>query len=133
MDTIDKAQRSWVMSRVRSKDTAPELALRRVVYGMGYRYRLHGTKLPGRPDLVFAGRRKVVFVHGCFWHGHPRCKNARMPKSRLDFCLPKLEGNRKRDRRKLKALHEMGWRATVVWECQLSNEAVLRGRLPAVS
>ena len=99
MDTLSKAQRSERMSRVRGKDTKPELLVRRLVHGMGYRYRLHRRDLPGTPDLVFPGRRKVIFVHGCFWHRHPdpACKLARLPKSRTDFWLPKLEGNRARD------------------------------------
>lgn len=129
MDTIDKARRSWVMSRVRSKDTVPELAVRRLVFAMGFRYRLHGRHLPGTPDLVFAGRKKVIFVHGCFWHRHTGCKLARMPKSRLEFWMPKLERNRERDREEVKALRAIGWKSLVVWECQLSKESVLRGRL----
>lgn len=88
---------------------------------LGYRYRLHGRGLPGRPDFVFASRRRVIFVHGCFWHRHPdpACPLARLPKTRLDFWLPKLEGNRERDERKLMELEAMGWKALVLWECEL--------------
>ncbi len=108
------------MARVRSKDTRPEMAVRRLVHGMGYRYRLHGRDLPGCPDLVFPRLRKVLFVHGCFWHRHPNpeCKLARLPKSRLDFWLPKLEENRRRDREQQEALLDLGWRFLVVWECE---------------
>ncbi len=108
MDTLSPAQRSERMSRVKSRDTKPELAVRRLVHSMGYRYRLHG-KLPGRPDLVFAARRKVIFVHGCFWHRHSGCPNCRLPKSRLAFWKPKLEANKKRDRKNQQSLRRLGW------------------------
>ena len=121
--------RSWVMSRVRNKDTVPEMTVRRLVHSMGYSYRLHGSKLPGRPDLVFKSRRKVIFVHGCFWHLHddPDCKLARMPKSRLEYWKPKLERNRARDAKNMAALDKLGWQSLVVWECQLKDT----GRLGA--
>lgn len=110
------------MSRVRGKDTKPEMTVRRLVHSMGYRYRLHSDKLPGRPDMVFAGRRKVIFVHGCFWHRHGGdCPLTRMPKSRLDFWEPKLEKNRVRDQEKQRRLREMGWDYLIVWECQLRD------------
>lgn len=109
------------MSLVRSKDTKPEIAVRRWLHARGYRYRLHVANLPGRPDLVFASRKKVVFIHGCFWHRHAGCSLARMPKSRLDFWGPKLDANAERDRRKLAALTEAGWSALVVWECELRD------------
>ena len=127
-DTLTPKERSERMSRVRGADTKPEMLVRRLVYGMGYRYRLHRRDLPGAPDLVFSGRRKVIFVHGCFWHRHPdpRCPLARLPKSRLDFWRPKLEGNRKRDVRNEKKLKDIGWEVMVVWECQLRNDQALR-------
>ncbi len=119
------------MARVRNKDTTPELRVRRLVSTMGYRYRLHYKKVPGHPDLAFPGRRKAVFVHGCFWHRHPdpSCPLARLPKSRLDFWLPKLEGNRARDLRKEKQLRDLGWDVYIVWECQLRDEETLRRAL----
>lgn len=119
------------MSRVRSKDTKPELLVRRLVHGMGYRYRLHSRTLPGHPDLVFTRRRKIVFVHGCFWHRHPDpgCKLARMPKSRLDFWAPKLELNRRRDIESQAKLRELGWDVLVVWECELRDRADLESRI----
>lgn len=127
-DTLRSEERSARMSRIRGKDTAPELAVRRMLHGMGYRYRLHRRDLPGCPDLVFSSRRKAVFVHGCFWHRHPdpACKLARLPKSRLDFWLPKLEGNRARDLRNQDALRAQGWGVFVVWECQLRNPETLK-------
>jgi DNA mismatch endonuclease (patch repair protein) len=117
------------MGRVRSKDTGPELVVRRLVHAMGYRYRLHGKGLPGRPDLVFRSRGKLIFVHGCFWHLHKGCALARLPKSRTDFWLPKLEANRLRDAKTQRALRRAGWKVLVVWECQLKSEARTRDTL----
>lgn len=121
MDTLTPEQRSERMARVRGRDTKPELLVRRLLHSRGYRYRLHDRRLPGRPDLVFARRRKVVFVHGCFWHRHDGCALARVPKTRLDFWVPKLEANRSRDIRQLAALKELGWDAMIVWECELRD------------
>lgn len=129
MDSVSKEKRSWVMSRVGGKDTGPEMLVRRLVHSMGYRYRLHQAHLAGKPDLVFSARRAVIFVHGCFWHRHDDCKLARMPKSRLDFWGPKLEGNKARDTRKIAELNAGGWRVLVVWECELADQAKLRSRL----
>lgn len=109
------------MGLVRSKDTKPELTVRRLISRMGYRYRLYDSRLPGKPDLVFKGRMKVVFVHGCFWHRHANCALARLPKSRLEFWWPKLEGNKTRDSAKRAQLKNLGWRWLVVWECELRN------------
>lgn len=130
-DTLTPAQRSERMSRVKGKHTGPEMVVRRIVHAMGYRYRLHGKGLPGRPDLVFHARRRVIFVHGCFWHRHSdsACKLARLPKSRLDFWIPKLDANKTRDvenRRKLKSL---GWKTLVVWECQLKKPLSLERKI----
>lgn len=130
-DTLTPTQRSERMSRVRGRDTRPEMIVRRLVHGMGFRYRLHRKDLPGKPDLVFARRRKVVFVHGCFWHRHPdpTCKLARLPKSRLEFWLPKLEANQVRDRRVEQSLIDQGWQVLVVWECELSDIVTLENKL----
>lgn len=127
MDTVSPAKRSEVMSAVKGKDTGPELVVRKLVYAMGYRYRLHGRKLPGRPDLVFASRRKVIFVHGCFWHRHddPSCKLSRLPKSRLSFWLPKMERTQCRDQENTDALRTLGWKSLVIWECQLRDTETL--------
>lgn len=131
VDTLTRRQRSARMSLIKGKDSKPELLVRRLVHAMGYRYRLHVKGLPGRPDLVFRSRQKIIFVHGCFWHRHqsPICKLARLPKSRLDFWLPKLESNRVRDIHIQKALRAAGWRILVVWECQLGNIERLENKL----
>jgi DNA mismatch endonuclease (patch repair protein) len=122
MDTLSPQERSERMARVKGKDTKPELAVRRLVYRLGFRYRLHAGHLPGKPDLVFSRRKQAIFVHGCFWHRHGRCPLCRMPKSRLGFWKPKLEGNRARDVRNQRKLRQEGWRLLVIWECQLTDE-----------
>jgi DNA mismatch endonuclease (patch repair protein) len=129
LDTLSPEDRSRRMALVRGANTKPELAVRRLTFGMGFRYRLHGKGLPGRPDLVFPGRRCVILVHGCFWHRHARCKLARLPKSRVQFWRTKLEGNRERDRRNQRALRRRGWRVLVLWECQLRDVAKLGARI----
>ena len=117
------------MARIRGKDTKPELAVRRMVHAMGYRYRLHRRDLPGKPDMTLSGRRKIIFVHGCFWHRHKGCRLASMPKSRKKYWKTKLEGNRLRDQRNRYALKRMGWDVLVVWECQIKNSAALEKRI----
>ncbi|WP_284506433.1 DNA mismatch endonuclease Vsr [Caballeronia sp. GAWG1-5s-s] len=129
MDSLSPTERSERMGRIRATDSKPELIVRKLVFSMDFRYRLHGRKLPGRPDLVFPGRKKVIFVHGCFWHRHTECALARLPKSRLDFWGPKLEGNRLRDQRVLHELDAMGWRSLVVWECELKDKGALSTRI----
>jgi len=129
MDTLTESQRSERMAKVRSKDTKPEMKVRKLVHGLGYRYRLHRSDLPGRPDLVFPSRKKVVLVHGCFWHRHEGCALARMPKSRLEFWGPKLEANKERDRRSQAAVRRLGWGVMVIWECQLRDMSRLRHRI----
>ena len=135
MDTLSPRERSKRMALVRGKNTRPELAVRKLVFSLGYRYRLHARDLPGNPDMVFRNRRKVVFIHGCFWHRHAACALARLPKSRLDFWLPKLEGNKERDKRNKQALVRDGWKVLTIWECQLGNmgrlEATIRRFLDA--
>ena len=121
VDTLTKAQRSERMSRVRAKDTKPELTVRMLAHAMGFRYRLHVRGLPGNPDMVFPGRGKIIFVHGCFWHRHGKCNKTRWPKSKLDFWRPKLEANRARDTANRRSLRKLGWEVLVVWECQLKN------------
>jgi DNA mismatch endonuclease (patch repair protein) len=130
-DTLTPAERSERMCRVRSRSTAPEMLVRRIVHALGYRYRLHQRKVPGCPDLVFGMRRKVIFVHGCFWHRHDdsACKLARLPKSRLDFWLPKLEANRRRDETNQARLAAIGWKCLIIWECQLGDRALLTERI----
>ncbi|MBM2711060.1 DNA mismatch endonuclease Vsr [Mesorhizobium caraganae] len=117
--TVDPA-RSAQMALVRSKNTRPEMIVRRIIHAMGYRYRLHRTDLPGKPDIVLPSHRKIVEVRGCFWHQHPdeSCGRARVPKTRKDFWIPKLQGNRARDLANDEALRELGWNIVVVWECE---------------
>ena len=120
--------RSENMRRIRHKDMAPELAVRRLAHGMGYRYRLHRKDLPGKPDLVFVSRRKVIFVHGCFWHMHG-CKVSHQPKSNLDYWVSKLARNKIRDTKHVKALRADGWHVLVVWECELRQIAKVQQRI----
>jgi DNA mismatch endonuclease (patch repair protein) len=131
VDTLTKAERSARMALVRGKDTAPELIVRKLIHRLGFRYRLHVSKLPGRPDLVFRKHRKVVFVNGCFWHRHgaASCKLARWPKSRLDFWVPKLEANASRDRANQLRLEREGWGYLVIWECELKDTHALEARI----
>lgn len=121
------------MRKIRSKGMKPEMAVRQLVHSLGYRYRLHGKGMPGKPDLVFAGRRKVIFVNGCFWHQHDSsaCKITRVPKSNLDFWKPKLERTKQRDQEHLRALQQSGWEALVIWECQLKDTGALKRRITA--
>ena len=123
MDTLSPEERSKRMALVRGHDTKPEMFIRRLAHSMGYRYRLHRRDLPGKPDLVSGLHRKLIFVHGCFWHRHPdpACKLARLPKTRKEFWLPKLEGNRARDERNNAALTEMGWDVLEIWECETAD------------
>ena len=111
------------MRRVRTRDTGPELIVRKLLHANGYRYRLHPKGLPGRPDVVFRSRRKVIFVHGCFWHGHPGCKRATFPKTRASFWKNKLEAKRRRDAKVGAELRRMGWSTLVVWECETKKSS----------
>jgi DNA mismatch endonuclease (patch repair protein) len=132
-DTLGPEDRSARMALIKSKDTKPEMVVRRLVSSLGSRYRLHAADLPGKPDLVFRGKRKVIFVHGCFWHRHSAvtCKLARLPKSRLEFWEQKLESNRRRDARNRRALREGGWSVLQIWECELGNMTRLQRRVEA--
>jgi DNA mismatch endonuclease (patch repair protein) len=123
-DTLSPEARSERMSRIRGKDSAAELFVRRLAHRMGFRFRLHRRDLPGCPDLVFPRLKRVIFVHGCFWHRHPSpdCRLARLPKSRLEFWGKKLEGNRARDLHNQAALEQAGWETLVVWECELGHK-----------
>lgn len=110
------------MTAIRGSDTGPEMKLRRMLHALGYRYRLHSPQLPGKPDLVFAGRRKVIFVHGCFWHRHKCKRGCSTPRTRSEFWRAKFEQNQVRDRRALRAAQKAGWAALVVWECELTPQ-----------
>ncbi len=127
-DIMSPEKRSALMGRIQARNTGPELTVRRLLHGMGYRYRLHAGELPGKPDIVFRSRRVAVFVHGCFWHRHD-CGLAYVPKTRPEFWQRKFEGNVARDLRTKRDLEAAGWRVVVVWECQLSHLAALSKNL----
>lgn len=116
------------MQSVQTKNTGPELAVRRALFASGYRFRLHRRDLPGSPDIVMPGRKKAIFVHGCFWHGHG-CSKGKIPKSRPDYWMPKIAANKERDRRNARALRALGWSVHVIWQCELRDMHALLDRL----
>jgi DNA mismatch endonuclease (patch repair protein) len=130
-DVFTPEQRSAVMRRVKGRDTAPELKVRRLLWRLGARYRLHRRDLPGHPDIVLPGRRLAIFVHGCFWHGHDCARGGRVPKANRDYWLGKVARNRARDAHAVQQLEVMGWRVMVVWECTLKDQPALEARLRA--
>jgi len=125
-DVFTKAKRSWVMSRIRGKDTRPEKTVRSFLHRNGFRFRLHGSRLPGKPDIVLPKHRTVILVNGCFFHGHPGCKQATNPATNRAFWARKIERNRERDAEVRRALRKAGWRVVTVWECQVGEPARLR-------
>jgi DNA mismatch endonuclease (patch repair protein) len=124
-----RSHRSWIMAQVKSKNTTPELVVRRAAHALGLRFRIHREDLPGKPDLVFPRRRTVLFVHGCFWHSHSDCGRTRVPKTNVAYWTKKLERNAYRDRETIKSLRKSGWRCAVIWECQTKDRAKLDGIL----
>ena len=132
-DTLTPAGRSERMSRIRGKNSKPEMLVRRIVHGMGYRYRLHDKRLPGSPDLVFRGRKKVIFVHGCFWHRHEGCRKAGpAPKTRTAFWQAKFDRNKARDARNADTLREAGWNVATIWECETRDPEKLTDQLRSI-
>ncbi len=129
MDKITPAVRSRNMAAIHGKDTRPEMVVRRLLHSLGYRYRLHRKDLPGKPDIVFAGRKKAIQINGCFWHQHAGCKAARIPLSRLDYWRPKLTSNVARDRVNLAALQAADWEVLTLWECEVKRIEELQDRL----
>ena len=125
VDRISREHRSWNMSRIRSRDTKPEKIVRSLLHRMGYRFRLHRKDLPGKPDIVLPKYQTVIFVHGCFWHRHPRCRFAYTPRSRVHFWQKKFADNIARDQRVRRQLRRLGWKVIVVWECQTAAESGL--------
>lgn len=117
------------MRRIRSRDTYPEMAVRRLVHSMGFRYRLHVSSLPGKPDLVFPKLKRIIEVRGCFWHQHGHCIDSRIPKSRIEYWAPKLARNQRRDKENLAALRQLGWRVHIVWECELKKQGRIQDRV----
>ena len=122
MDTFTEKERSRIMAKIRFKDTKPEKVIRSLVHRIGYRFRLHRSDLPGKPDLVFPGRKKVIFVHGCFWHGHTCKRGGRQPKSNVEYWSAKIGKNRKRDSEHRKAYKKIGWQGLTIWECQIKKD-----------
>lgn len=129
MDRISTKRRSWNMSRIQAKNSKPEVTVRSLLHKMGYRFRLHVSNLPGQPDIVLPKYKSIVFVNGCFWHRHPGCKYAYMPKSRLDFWTRKFEGNISNDRKVGEELKLLGWKVVTVWECEAKDKERLTERL----
>ena len=121
VDTLTPAQRSERMSRIRSGDTKPEIVLRKALHKLGFRFRVHGTRLPGKPDIVLTKYKTAIFVHGCFWHRHPGCKVATTPKSNTDFWTDKFARNVERDERVVQQIEDGGWRVIIVWECDVDS------------
>jgi DNA mismatch endonuclease, patch repair protein len=130
-DVHDKKTRSYNMSRIKGKNTKPEMLVRKFLHANGFRYRLHVKDLPGKPDIVLPKYKTVVFVHGCFWHGHEHCKYFKVPKTRTDWWLNKINGNIANDVKSAKALKKLGWRVITIWECQL-KPAMLEPSLSAL-
>ena len=128
-DIFSKEKRSWIMSRVSSKNTKPEIIVRKLLWSMGYRYRLHSARLSGKPDVVFPGRKKVIFIHGCFWHGHAHCKLASIPQTNVEYWTAKINRNMERDKKNEALLRSAGWSVLVVWECEIKNIDSLQKRL----
>ncbi len=122
MDIWSKRKRSYVMSRIRSRDTSPEKKVRSLLYSMGYRFRLHDKKLPGKPDIVFRRHKKVIFVHGCFWHLHKGCRDGTIPKTDYEKWKAKLERYVERDKLHVKELRREGWKVLVLWECEIEKQ-----------
>jgi DNA mismatch endonuclease (patch repair protein) len=129
VDMFTKAKRSEIMSRIGGKDTAPELRVRRMLHALGFRFRLHRDDLPGKPDIVLPRHRKILFIHGCFWHGHPGCPRSALPTTNRPFWEKKISGNRTRDRRVRGELRKLGWDVLVLWQCKLKDTQALADRL----
>jgi DNA mismatch endonuclease (patch repair protein) len=124
-DVFSPEKRSWIMSRIKGLDTKPELKVRKLVHGMGYRFRLRSCNLPGKPDITLPKYKKVIFVNGCFWHGHNSCKRAKKPSSNIDFWEKKINSNKKRDHVNSSKLKKMGWQVLVIWQCETKNNEKL--------
>lgn len=130
-DIFSQAKRSAIMSRIGGKDTAPEIKIRQLLHALGYRFRLHRNDLPGKPDIVLPRHRKVIFVHGCFWHGHSRCRRATLPTTNIEFWQTKIGKNKMRDQTAQRKLRAKGWKLLVVWQCQINNKRALADKLTA--
>lgn len=130
-DTFSTRERSQIMARVKGKDTTPELVIRKIIHSLGYRYRLHSSSLPGKPDIVFPSRQKIIFVNGCFWHGHKCKRGKRTPKSNREYWVDKIKRNVDRDKKHIRRLRLLGWMCLVIWECQMKDKDKLTKRIIA--
>lgn len=129
MDVFSQRKRSQIMSRIGGKDTKPELAVRSLLHNLGYRFRLHRNDLPGKPDIVLPKHKKVVFIHGCFWHGHADCPRSKRPTTNTKFWHEKLDKNIQRDKLSIDNLKELGWTVLVVWTCEVNSALKLKNKL----
>ena len=129
MDTVNSETRSRIMSRIHGKDTVPEMAIRRLIHGMGYRYRLHDRSLPGSPDLVFRSRKKVIFVNGCFWHRHHGCRLATVPKTNVEYWTEKFRLNSERDRKTHEEFELLGWKILLIWQCEIRDTEKVKRKI----
>lgn len=120
-DIFSSRKRSQIMSNISGKNTKPEIIIRKITHRLGYRFRLHGKDLPGKPDIVFPKYKKVIFVNGCFWHGHIKCSRSKLPATRKKFWKDKIEGNKKRDKANKIKLKKLGWDYLVIWQCQIKQ------------
>ena len=128
-DVFPSEKRSWIMRRVREKNTSPELKVRSLIHRLGFRFRLHRKDLPGKPDLVFPSRKKIIFVHGCFWHGHHCARGHRVPKTNSEYWIEKIQRNMERDSKHQSDLKAMGWDILVIWECEINNPKIVAGKI----
>lgn len=129
VDVFSKRKRSEIMSKIGPKNSAQEIYVRKLIFAMGYRFRLHRPDLPGKPDIVLPKHKKVIFVNGCFWHGHKNCKRAKLPETNRLFWKNKIAGNMRRDKMKHMVLRNQGWKSLIVWQCQINKEATLRRKI----
>lgn len=128
-DVFTTDKRSWIMSRVSGRNTKPEIIVRKIIHRMGYRFRLHERKLPGKPDIVLPKHKKIILIHGCFWHGHHGCKRSKRPESNADFWNKKIDGNITRDEINRTELEKLGWKVLIVWDCQTRDLETLKNIL----
>lgn len=129
MDIFDKSKRSWIMSQIKSKDTKPEILVRSIVHKLGFRFRKHKSDLPGKPDIVLVKHRKIIFVHGCFWHSHKKCDRSSRPQSNKSFWSEKLDKNIARDKKTKRDLRLQGWKVLIVWTCETKNIYKLQNKI----
>lgn len=129
MDVFSRGKRSQIMSRISGKDTKPEILVRSLLHRMGYRFRVHKKDLPGKPDITLSKHKKVIFVHGCFWHGHEDCPRSKRPRTNVKFWNKKIDGNIERDKKNIQSLEKLGWTTLTLWTCEIKNQEALKRKL----